>query len=135
MPNIMLRDGFRDIQPGDAQTLEVRKVTYDEKFQKIRVTFADEHGGTCTENFSLVKNNGEVNDVAYGIFSTIYKCCTHDESNREVDPTDIQGRVLVADVYRQEGKDKDGNGTGRFYTHLRNYQPVDEPSEGGNWYD
>ena len=142
MPKIMLRDGFKNLQVGDAQVLLVKRVKFNEKFMKIQVTFADERGGTCVENFNLRGSNGKPNDVAFGIFSTIYKCCTHDNSNREVDPTEIEGCRIIADVYQQIVKDDDGDETGR-YIHVRNFREfegdVDEDDEDdgdddGSWY-
>lgn len=137
MAKIMLRDGFKNLQVGEAQVLLVKRVKYNEKFQKIQVTFADGDGGTCVENFNLRGANGKPNDVAFGIFSTIYKCCTHDNSNREVDPTEIEGCRIVADVYQQIVKDEDGDETGR-YIHVRNFRECEEDDEDGSdeggWY-
>ena len=128
MAKIKLRDGFKNLQVGDAQTLLVKKVKYNEKFQKIAVTFADDEGGTCVENFNLIGNNGKENDVAYGIFSTIVKCCIGGETGDEVDPTDIEGCRIVADVFEQVVKDEDGDVTGR-YIHVKNYREADAPAD------
>lgn len=140
MPKIMLRDGFKNLQVGDAQVLLVKRVKFNEKFQKIQVTFADDRGGTCVENFNLRGANGKPNDVAFGIFSTIYKCCTHDNTNREVDPTEIEGCHIIADVFQQIVKDEDGDETGR-YIHVRNFREYEgddldeeDDEDEGSWY-
>ena len=124
MGKIKLSNGFKNCRLGDAQTLLVKKVRFNEKFQKIAVTFADEAGGTCTEHFNLVGNNGQPNEVALGIFSTVYKCCKGGETGEEVDPTGIEGCHLIADVYEQVVKDEDGEVTGR-YIHIRNFREAD----------
>lgn len=135
----ILTDGFKNLQVGDSQTLLVKRVKFNQKYQKIQVTFADDRGGTCVENFNLRGANGKPNDVAMGIFSTIYKCCTHDFTNREVEPTDIEGCHIIADVYQQIVKDDDGDETGR-YIHVRNFRECDEDDAGtddgddGSWY-
>ena len=128
MAKIKLTDGFKNLQVGDAQTLLVKKVKFNEKFQKIAITFADDNGGTCVENFNLMGNNDKPNDVAYGIFSTIYKCCKGGEAGDEVDPTAIEGCYIVADVFEQVVKDEDGDETGR-YIHVRNFREADGAAE------
>ena len=125
MGKIKLSNGFKNCRLGDAQTLLVKKVKFNEKFQKIAVTFADDDGGTCTENFNLVGNNGQPNDVAHGIFSTIYKCCKGGETGDEVDPTAIEGCAIVADVYQQIVTNDDGEETGR-YIHVKNFREADQ---------
>lgn len=143
MAKIKLRDGFKNLQVGDAQTLLVKKVKFNEKFQKIAVTFADDEGGTCVENFNLVGNNGKENDTAFGIFSTIYKCCKGGETGDEVDPTEIEGCYIVGDVFQQIATNDDGEET-RRYIHVRNFREADAADDGdddgedaeeeGSWY-
>ena len=124
MPTIKLADGFKNLRPGDAQTLTVKRVRYDEKYQKITVTFADAEGGTCTEHFCLIGKNGKPNDVAFGIFSTVYKCCKGGSTGDEVDPCAIEGCRVLGDVHLQIVKDDDGNETGR-YIHVRNFHEAE----------
>ena len=145
MAKIKLTDGFKNLQVGDTQTLLVKKVKFNEKFQKIAITFADDAGGPCVENFNLMGNNDKPNDVAYGIFSTIFKCCKGGETGDEVDPTEIEGCYIVADVFEQIVKDDDGDEKGR-YIHVRNFREADgeeaeteeadedEDEEDGSWY-
>ena len=138
MGKIKLTSGFKNLQIGDGQILLVKKVKFDEKFQKIALTFADDKGGTCVENFNLMGSNDKPNDVAYGIFSTIYKCCKGGETGDEVDPTDIEGCHIIADVYEQVVKDEDGDEKGR-YIHVRNFREAEEDDEAededeGSWY-
>lgn len=141
MAKIKLTDGFKNLQVGDTQTLLIKKVKYNEKYQKIAVTFADDERGTCVENFNLVGSNGKPNDVAFGIFSTIYKCCKGGETGDEVDPTAIEGCYIVADVYEQVVKDEDGDEKGR-YIHVRNFREAEDGDDAddaeddgeGSWY-
>ena len=141
MGTVKLTQGFKNCQVGEAQTLEIKKVKFNEKFQKIAVTFADDEGGTCTENFNLVGSNGKPNDVACGIFSTIYKCCLGGETGDEVDPTAIEGCYIVGDVYEQVVKDEDGDEKGR-YIHVRNFREAEaadndgeaDDEDDGSWY-
>ena len=131
MGKIGLIQGFRNLEVGEAQTLLIKKVSYDEKFMKCKVTFADDEDRTLTETFMFKgKKKGTVNEVALGIFSTIAKCATHDFTDREIDPEEIEGLYIVADVYEQVVKDEEGDEKGR-YKHVRNFKEAeaDEPGE------
>lgn len=125
MAKIGLTQGFRNLEAGERQELLIKRVTYEEKYQKIKVTFADDEGGTATETFMLKgKKKGTVNEVALGIFSTIAKCATHDFTDREIDPEDIQGLKVVADVFEDSWTDDEGKTHSRM--KLRNYREADE---------
>ncbi len=125
MATIKLADGFKNLKPGDAQTLTLKRVRYDEKYQKINVTFADAEGGTCVERFNLMGSNGKPNDVAFGIFSTIYKCCMGGSTGDEVDPEAIEGCRIVADVYQQIVKDEETGEEKARYIHVRNFHEAE----------
>lgn len=128
MAKLKLRDGFKNIPVGDAQTLEIKKVKFDTKFMKVVVTFSDGKGGTCSENFNLVDDKGNERDVPLGILSTIYKCAVGGETGDEFDPRDMEGYYVVADVYEQVVKDEDGNETNR-YVHVKNFKEVEAEAE------
>ena len=126
MAKIGLIQGFRNLEVGKEQLLKIRKVSYEEKYMKYKVTFADDQDGALTETFTFKgKKKGTVNEVALGIFSTIAKCATHDFADREIDPSEIEGLYIVADVYEQVVKNDEGEETGR-YLHVRNFKEVEE---------
>ncbi|WP_165170625.1 hypothetical protein [Adlercreutzia sp. ZJ242] len=125
MAKIGLIKGFRNLEVGKEQTLLIKKVSYEEKYMKCKITFSDAEDRTLTEQFSFKgKKKGTLNEVALGIFSTIAKCATHDFTDREIDPEEIEGLYVVADVYEQEVKDEDENVTGT-YKHIRNFKEAD----------
>lgn len=125
MAKIGLIQGFRNLEVGQEQTLLIKRVSYEEKYQKCKITFADEEGRALTETFSFKgKKKGSYNEVALGIFSTIAKCATHDFTDREIDPEEIEGLYIVADVFAQEVKDEDGEVT-NTYLHVRNFKEAD----------
>ena len=66
-----LTKGFKNLHAGKAQTLTITKVVYDEKFDKMRVHFKDEEGGTGIEQLMFVSKDDKPNEVALNIFSTI----------------------------------------------------------------
>lgn len=125
MAKIGLTQGFRNLEIGKEQTLKLKKVSYDEKFMKCKVTFADDEGRALTETYSFKgKKKGTFNEVALGIFSTIAKCATHNFSDREIDPEEIEGLYIIADVYEQVVTNDEGEETGR-YLHVRNFKEAD----------
>ena len=126
MAKIELTQGFRNLEIGKEQTLLIKKVSYEEKYMKCKVTFADDEGRALTETYSFKgKKKGTFNEVALGIFSTIAKCATHDFDDREIDPEEIQGLYIIADVYEQVVTNEEGEETGR-YLHVRNFKEVEE---------
>ena len=125
MGKIGLIQGFRNLEIGKEQLLKLKRVSYDEKFMKCKVTFSDDEDRALTETYSFKgKKKGTFNEVALGIFSTIAKCATHDFADREIDPEEIQGLYIVADVYEQVVTNDEGEETGR-YLHVRNFKEAD----------
>ena len=136
MPKFKVKEGFRNLEVGDAQVLTIKRVKYDTEFDKMVVTFADDKGRTCSENFVFVTKDGRPNDVALGIFSVICKCCLGVDTDDEIDTDDLVGCRIVADVYKQVAKDSDGNEKGT-YIHLRNYNEYEQEEDDGDedgWY-
>lgn len=125
-------EGFRNIQVGDNQVLTIKKVAFDEEFQKARITFQDSKGGTLTEMFAFLGKDGKPNNVAIGIVSTICKCILGCETDEEVELEDIVGGKVLADAYLQITKNEQGEETGR-YTHLRNFREYEDENS-GEWY-
>ena len=129
MAKIGLIQGFRNLEEGKNQLLLIKKVSYEEKYMKCKVTFADEEGRALTETYSFKgKKKGTYNEGALGAFSTVAKCATHDFDDREIDPMEIQGLYIVADVIEQVAKDEDGEVIGR-YKHIRNVKEADIDGE------
>jgi len=130
MAKIGLIQGFRNLEVGKEQTLLIKRVSYDEKFMKCKVTFADDQDRAPTETYSFKgKKKGTYNEVALGIFSTIAKCATHDFTDRDIDPEEIEGLYIVADVWEKVVTNDEGEETGR-YLHVRNFKEADvEPDE------
>lgn len=126
MAKIALTQGFRNLEIGKEQLLKIKKVSYDEKFMKCKVTFADDQDRALTETYSFKgkSKKNPINEVALGIFSTIAKCATHDFTDREIDPESIRGLYIVADVWEQVAKNEEGEETGR-YLHVKNFKEAD----------
>lgn len=131
MATIRLTQGFRNLKVGERQTLLIKRATYDEKYMKLSLTFADSEGRTLTEKFNFMQKGKKdaINEVAVGIFSTIAKCATHDFDDRDFDPEEVQGLYIIADVWEQKSVNED-TGEERTYTHLKNYEATPDDFEG-----
>ena len=131
MAKVGLIQGFRNLEVGERQLLKIKKDSYEEKYMKCKVTFEDAEGRTGTETFMFKgKKKDTYNEVALGIFSTIAKCATHDFADREIDPEEIEGLHVIADVYMDAWTDDEGRSHER--AKLRNYREaeVDDETEG-----
>ena len=125
MATVRLTQGFRNLEVGTEQLLELKKVSYDDKFKKCKITFADDEGRALTETYGFKgKKKGTVNEVVLGIFSTIAKCATHDFTDRDIDPESIQGLYIVADVWEQTVENEE-TGEVNKYRHVRNFKEAD----------
>lgn len=127
MAMLTLTEAFRPLTVGKDQLLTITHVDYDEKYMKAKVTFADADGRSATEYFTFKgKKKGEKNTVALAIFSNIAYCATHDFTVRDIDPTEIEGKKVIAEVYEQEYTTEQGE-TKKFI-HLKGFKeaPTDD---------
>ena len=131
--NIALNEGYKELRPGDAQLLRVKAVSYDEDKGRMRVTFADAEGGASSEFYNLftkrrVKGQRGLqtvpNDGALTAFSTMAKHALGDWSREEVDPDELVGCYLVANVRYDRVKNEE-TGEVREYLHVRGFQEAD----------
>lgn len=125
-----LSKGFKDLAEGKARVLSITKVVYDEKYDKMRIHFRDEDGGTGMEQMLFVNAEDKPNEVALNIFSTIVKCALHDWTLEEIDDFDqLVGCQVVADVITEDVTLKDGSE--RTFTRIRNYKeaPIEDDAD------
>lgn len=116
-----LSKGFKDLASGKARTLTITKAVYDEKYDKMRIHFRDEDGGTGMEQMLFVNAKGAPNEVALNIFSTIVKCALRDWTLEEIDDFEqLVGCRVVADVATEDVTFDDGST--RTFTRIRNYR-------------
>lgn len=118
-----LGKGFINLNEGENQTLKITKVTYDEKYDKCKVTFKDDRGGSCTEQFLFTGKNGKPNEVALNIFTTLAMCALNDFDMQETefDPQELEGCHVQADVTKDIVTDEDTGRTNTYY-HVRNFK-------------
>ena len=130
MAKIGLSGGFRRLEEGPAQLLEIVDVKYDDKYNKATVTFQDGAGGTQTETYMMGtpgKKQSRGQKVAQDMFSTMAKHAVHDWTIDDIDPDELVGLTVVADVTKDKSVNED-TGEVRYYTHVRNFKeaPVED---------
>ena len=97
MARIPMTGGFQ-IMPEGEQVLKITAADYDEEFGKAVFTLANAKGQTCQERFSLLLQDGSPNEKALGAFSFYAKTAMNDFDLEDVDPTELVGRYIRAEV-------------------------------------
>ena len=102
MAKIKLAKGGFTLIPEGVTTFKVVEVDYDEDFGKMRVHLQTKSGQKHTEQFMLLKNDGEVNEGALKAFSYFAKTCLNNYELDEIDEQDIVGCYITATVTHRE---------------------------------
>ena len=97
MARIPMTGGFQ-IMPEGEQVLKITKAEYDEDFGKATFTLENAKGQTCQERFSLLNQDGSPNEKALGAFSFFAKNAMNDFDMEDVDPTELVGHYIRAEV-------------------------------------
>ena len=93
--------GFTLIPEGTT-TFKIVGVEYKEDFGKMDVELQTKAGLKHTEKFSLLKNDGEVNEGALKAFSYFAKTALNNYSLDEIDESDLIGCYITATVKHEE---------------------------------
>ena len=124
MARIPMTGGFQMIPEGE-QVLKITKAEYDEDFGKATFTLENAKGQTCQERFSLLNQDGSPNEKALGAFSFFAKTALNDFDIEDVDPEELVGHYLRAEViHKKVPSNKDPNKTVTF-TNLGDKSPAD----------
>ena len=97
MARIPMTGGFQ-IMPEGEQVLKITKAEYDEDFGKAIFTLENAKGQTCMERFSLLNQDNTPNEKALGAFSFFAKTAMNDFDLVDVDPVELVGRYIRAEV-------------------------------------
>ena len=97
MARIPMTGGFQ-IMPEGEQVLKITKAEYDEDFGKAIFTLENAKGQTCQERFGLLNQDGSPNEKALGAFSFFAKTALNDFDIEDVDPEELVGHYLKAEV-------------------------------------
>jgi hypothetical protein len=122
MAKIRLLEGGFTLIPEGTTTFKIVGVEYKEDFGKMSVEMQTKSGLKHTERFSLLKNNGEVNEGALKAFSYFAKTALNNYQLDEIDESDIVGCYITATVKHEEySYEKDGETKSGKSARLNDY--------------
>lgn len=98
MAKIRLSEGGFTPIPKGTHIFKITKSTYDEDFGKLEVEMVTKSGQKHIERFSLIGNDGEVNEGANKAFSYFAKTALNNFDLDEIDTDDIVGCYIEAEV-------------------------------------
>ena len=97
MARIPMTAGFQPIPEG-VQVLKITKAEYDVDFGKVIITLENVKGQSCQERFNLLNQDNTPNEKALGAFSFFAKTAMNDFDLVDVDPDELVGRYIRAEV-------------------------------------
>ena len=119
MARVGLSSPFTTIPVG-TYTFKVTESNYKADFGKMVVKLETENGLKHSESFFFLDNTGKQNDKAISAYSYFARSVLNlKDYDGDIDDSWLVGASIVADVTHTEAN-------GKTYSHLTNYQPVDE---------
>lgn len=97
MANISLTGGF-SVCPEGKHIFRIYKVDYNPEFGKLAVFMVNAKGITHVERFSLMSNDGSMNDKACNAFSFFAKTALNNFELTEIDHNDLVNRYIGGEV-------------------------------------
>ena len=101
MAMIQMTSGFT-LCPKGVQVFRIYKVDYNEEFGKLVVHLVNAKGITIQERFSLMNQDGSINERACAAFSFFAKTALNDFTLEAVDPATLVDHYIKADVKHTE---------------------------------
>jgi hypothetical protein len=116
--------GFQ-VMPEGEQVLKITAAEYDEDFGKATFTLANAKGQTCQERFNLMNEDGSPNEKALGAFSFFAKTALNDFDIEDVDPEELVGHYLLAEVIHRKVPSNKDPGKMMTFVNLGDKHPAD----------
>ena len=124
MARITMTGGFQ-IMPEGEQVLKITKAEYDEDFGKAVFTLANAKGQTCQERFGLLMQDGSPNERALNAFSFFAKTAMNNFDLEDVDPTELVGRYIRAEVIHNKVPSNQDPTKTKTFVNLGSKSPAD----------
>ncbi len=124
MARIPMTSGFTVIPEG-VYVLHIDDVTYDETWGKLEVKMSTSKGLKHTERFSLKDANDEPNEKALNAFSFFAKTAMNDFTMEDVDPMDMVGHYIKAEVTHDVVPSTRNPNKTMTFVHLGDKSPAD----------
>lgn len=93
-----LSEGGFTVVPEGEHTFKITEVNWDEDFGKLELTLETANGYKHIERFSLVNEDGEVNEKANNAYSFFARTALNNPSLDELEHTDLIGCYITAVV-------------------------------------
>lgn len=114
MAIIPMTSGFT-VCPEGVHIFRIYKVDYNEEFGKLTAHLINAQGITIQERYSLMGQDGSINEKACNAFSFFAKTALNDFSLEAVDPAMLVDRYIKAEVtHTKTVSNKDPNKTVTF---------------------
>ena len=123
MARIPMTGGFQ-IMPEGEQVLKITKAEYEEDFGKAVFTLENAKGQTCQERFNLLNVDGTPNERALGAFSFFAKTAMNDFDMEDVDPVELVGHYLKAEVIHNKVPSTTEPGKTKTFVNLGSKSPA-----------
>lgn len=112
--NLSENKGFSLIPEG-WHDFKIVAVDYDEKFGKMEIQLVTKAGQKHTERFSLLDNDGEINQKGVNAFSYFARVAMNDFQIDSIDHEDLIGKYIRGKVEHAKGN-KPNPKTGKYST-------------------
>ena len=124
MARIPMTGGFQ-VMPEGEQVLKITAAEYDEDFGKVILTLANVNGQTCLERFGLLNDDNTPNEGALRAFSFFAKTAMNDFDLVDVDPVELVGHYIRAEVIHNKVASKKEPGKMVTFVNLGDKSPAD----------
>lgn len=94
---INLTSSYTPLEAGE-YVFKITDIEYDTNFQKLKIKFATEEGKTLVRTYNFLKNDGTTNQGAINMFSWMSKKAMQDEQLQQINPYDLVGHYVKAEL-------------------------------------
>jgi hypothetical protein len=117
------KGGFTPIAEGE-HIFKITKSTYDEDFGKLEIEMVIASGQKHIERYSLIRNDGEINEGALNAFSYFAKTALNNFNLDEIDHNDLVGCYIKATVEHEKVPSKNDPAKTVTFLRLTNQSPA-----------
>lgn len=117
------KGGFTPIPEGE-HIFKITKSTYDEDFGKLEIEMVIASGQKHIERYSLIRNDGEINEGALNAFSYFAKTALNNFNLDEIDHEDLVGCYIKATVEHEKVPSKNDPAKTVTFLRLTNQSPA-----------
>ena len=122
MSRIKLSGGYTVIPEG-THVFQITEVNYNETFGKLEIKMTTEDKQTHVERFGFIDKSGAQNQGAINAFSFFARIAMDDITLTDIDPQDLVGHFIEADVYHDKVQSRDNPNTILTFAKLGDKRP------------